>query len=90
MPEDVRDLSDGQARQYPVHKPSYTITSKGRVIQVDPHGNKLYHKQQYQITGDKIVPVDALRLSAVQQAGIGDQEPIGALSAANDARIAGT
>jgi hypothetical protein len=29
------------------------------VLQVDPHGNKLYHEQQYQIAGDKIVPVSA-------------------------------
>lgn len=41
-------------------KPSLTIRADGRVIQTDPYGNKMYSKQQYQIAGDKIVPVSAL------------------------------
>jgi hypothetical protein len=30
------------------------------VVNSDPYGNKLYHRQQYLITADKIVPVSAL------------------------------
>lgn len=58
--EDVRVYQTDKYGHIQYHKPSLTITTKGRVIQTDAHGNKLYHKQQYQIAGDNIVPVSAL------------------------------
>lgn len=31
-----------------------------RIVQKDPYGNMLYHKQQYVITNDKIYKVDSI------------------------------
>jgi hypothetical protein len=42
------------------NKPSYTIQKDGRIIQTDPVGNKQYHKQQFQIKGDKVYQIDSV------------------------------
>jgi len=58
--DDVRIYRTDARGDVQYHKPSLTIRADGRVIQMDKHGNRLFHKQQYQIAGDKIVPVSAL------------------------------
>lgn len=40
------------------HLPSYTIQDNGRIVETDKFGNKQLHKDQWQIQGDKIKPVD--------------------------------
>lgn len=56
---DVRVYQTNKHDRIQYSKPSYTIRPDGRIIRTDPYGNKLYSKQQYQIRGDKIIPVDA-------------------------------
>lgn len=56
---DVRVYAVDAHNNVQYHKPSLTIRADGRVIETDKSGNKLYHRQQYQIAGDKIVPVSA-------------------------------
>lgn len=35
------------------------VDKRGRVVQTDPYGNKQYHKQQYQVVGEKVLPVNS-------------------------------
>ena len=38
--------------------PSYTVENNGRIIETDKFGNKQYHKDQWQIQGDKVYQTD--------------------------------
>ncbi len=58
--DEVRIYQTDKYGRIQYSQPSYTIRADGRVIQTDANGTKLYHKQQYQISGDKILPVSAL------------------------------
>jgi hypothetical protein len=40
--------------------PSWTVQSDGRVIETNRYGEKMYHKQQYKIVGDRMTPVDSI------------------------------
>lgn len=57
--EDVRIYQTDKYGHIQYSKPSYVISSAGRVVQADAYGNKQYTKQQYQILNNKIIPVDA-------------------------------
>ena len=39
---------------------SVAAAAQQRIVQTDSLGNKLYHKQQYTIVGNKICPSDSL------------------------------
>jgi hypothetical protein len=34
--------------------PSYTVEDNGRIVETDKFGNKQYHKDGYQIKGDRV------------------------------------
>jgi hypothetical protein len=36
------------------------IQSDGRVIETNPYGEKMYHKQQYRVVGGQAMPVDSV------------------------------
>lgn len=42
------------------HAPSWTIQSDGRVIETNPYGEKMHHKQQYKVVGGQVMPVDSV------------------------------
>jgi len=42
------------------HKDHTVIKADGKIVQVSPNGNTLYHKQQYKIVGKQIKPIDSI------------------------------
>jgi hypothetical protein len=42
------------------HAPSWTIQPDGRVIERNRYGDNLYHKQQYRVIGDQVMPIDSV------------------------------
>jgi hypothetical protein len=42
------------------HAPSWTIQPDGRVIETNPYGEKMHHKQQYKVVGGQVMPVDSV------------------------------
>ena len=41
------------------NKPPWIVEKDGRVVQVDPYGNKQLHKQQYKVVDGKVYEADA-------------------------------
>lgn len=40
--------------------PSWTVQSDGRVVETNQYGEKMHHKQQYRIVGDRLMPIDSV------------------------------
>jgi hypothetical protein len=51
------------------HKDYTVVKADGKVVQVSPSGNTLYHKQQYKIVGNQIKPIDSIGNNQAHKSG---------------------